>query len=141
MPRDPLEDLLNDTEIQGGPPVFSPTLPIGPAGGIPKENYDNFICSRGPCKFLYAVKRRMKSGNVSGDPGSNMQENQRFCTAVLGDATPLTDERIEVCSHWEPTTKRELKRRNKAQQKWIKDHQSELNAIRAVTRRHESNND
>ena len=121
--EDPLDAFLAE-EPQALPPMspdggFMPQLPIQPEP-IPDATPENMICLRGPCRHYVEMTSLFQAGNTKGTLEHLPRQINRFCRAIPGDAIPLTDEVVRICSEWDPLTPADMLARSRRRNSWLK---------------------
>jgi hypothetical protein len=127
VPASPMPPIAPD----GG---IAPGYGVGLAPAVPAATPANFVCLRGPCRHYWEVHTFMASGNPSatwgedglkdeaGQPIRQPRQINRSCLSAPGSEMELTDDTVYFCNRWDPMTPRELRRREKPQQRHLKMH-------------------
>jgi hypothetical protein len=113
---------------------IAPGYGIGLAPAVPAATPTNFVCLRGPCRHYWEVHTFMASGNPAetwgedglkdehGKPIRQPRQINRSCLSAAGNEMELTEDTVYFCNRWDPLTARELRRREKPQQRYLKLH-------------------
>jgi hypothetical protein len=113
---------------------IEPGYGIGLAPAVPAATPATFVCLRGPCRHYWEVHTFMASGNPAetwgedglkdgeGRPIRQPRQINRSCLSAAGNEMELTEDTVYFCNRWDPLTPRELRRREKPQQRYLKLH-------------------
>lgn len=83
----------------------------GPRRSLPQATPENFVCLRGPCRFLMTTTSPAEVENEAYEPIAT----DRYCKNIPGVLLELTEDSVYSCSDWDPVTEaiEREKRRNR----------------------------
>lgn len=124
---------------------IAPGYGIGQAPAVPAATPANFVCLRGPCRHYWEVHTFMASGNpadtwdpehglkdADGNPVRQPRQINRSCLSAPGNEMELTEDTVYFCNRWSPLSPRELRKREKPQQRYLKLHPDHLPPVELV---------